>query len=649
MAADISLCLFPAKVSRVVSWTPCITIREEPVDPMYRNQGIFHEDPMYQYSCVIPSEMPYSLRKRSHQVAHDDLDDNSDRDVSDADDDHADVDFAEPEPVPDDSSGSESENDELENQLGVDDDDDGSDEDENERDEASRFRVYEVSGVQRGRDDTVWTSLPAGNRGRPLSENIVLSLPGPRGESRGITSAVELWNLFLPDEMIQEIVDHTNTYMQRNPVEGRYAGPTSLVEMRAFIGLLYLAGLQKAGKLSVQELWNTKFSGTMYRSTSSERRFEHILASIRFDDRHTRDVRRQTEGRLAPIHRLFSFIVSRYQTLYSPSPEVTIDEQLYPTRGRCPFKTYIPSKPDKYGIQCISLCDSRTYYVYNAMIYTGKGSTPDGIQQAQYFVETLMKPLENTNRNVTFDNRFTSLRLVQNLKKKKLTAVGTVRKNRRELPSEATEQKDRQLNSGKYFSNGSDVTLLSYIPKKKGKKVVVLMSSMHKGVDKAEEENRTKPTMIEFYNKTKGGVDSHDQLSHAFTVIRKTNRWPLLVFYGLLDSIAINAMVLLRMNTGNRVQRRPFLHDLIESLIRPQLRARLLIPQTPRVVVSWIRDILGETAPQQQPPPDDGSKKRCEFCPRRTDRKTKNRCAGCRKPICGEHSLFACNDCVYGD
>jgi len=40
---------------------------------------------------------------------------------------------------------------------------------------------------------------------------------------------------------------------------------------------------------------------------------------------------------------------------------------------------------------------------------------------------------------------------------------------------------------------------------------------------------------VVFYNQTKGGVDTCDQMVKSMTVKRKTNRWPLIIFYRIVD------------------------------------------------------------------------------------------------------------------
>ena len=85
-----------------------------------------------------------------------------------------------------------------------------------------------------------------------------------------------------------------------------------------------------------------------------------------------------------------------------------------------------------------------------------------------------------------------------------------------------------------------EITLVSYVPKKA--KVVMLLSTMHN----IEETNSTsgKPEIIEYYNKTKSGVDTLDQLCANYTCGRSTRRWPLCIFYCILDIIGVNSHII---------------------------------------------------------------------------------------------------------
>lgn len=70
-----------------------------------------------------------------------------------------------------------------------------------------------------------------------------------------------------------------------------------------------------------------------------------------------------------------------------------------------------------------------------------------------------------SGHNITCDNFFTSHKLGQELLKRKLTMVGTVRKNKPELPPPLLTTKNRPINSSNYVFT-ADMSLVSYVPKK---------------------------------------------------------------------------------------------------------------------------------------------------------------------------------------
>ncbi|KAK2719356.1 hypothetical protein QYM36_004989 [Artemia franciscana] len=101
----------------------------------------------------------------------------------------------------------------------------------------------------------------------------------------------------------------------------------------------------------------------------SPKRFLYTEACLRFDDPSTCLAR---ETPLAPIFDIYEQFVGNYSKLYSTSDIVTIDEILIEFRGRCHFRMYIPTKPNKYGIKMQYLTDARAFYLCDAFIYCGK-------------------------------------------------------------------------------------------------------------------------------------------------------------------------------------------------------------------------------------------------------------------------------------
>jgi len=314
--------------------------------------------------------------------------------------------------------------------------------------------------------------------------------------------------------MLQNIVLHTNEEISRRRLNEqnlrKYHSLTDEAEIRAFTGLLYIAEADKSGRVDTADLWCTKRGHPMVRVTMTRNRFNFLTSTLRFDDKETRSERRAND-RLAPIRELRSEFISRCTANCSPSEHTAIDKQLLAFRGRCIFRMYIPSKPGKYGLKSVTFNDAKTFYLINAMPYIGKLDIDKGESAREYYVRTLTSSIHNTGRNTTVDNWFTSVRLFDDmLKTHRCTMVGTIRKNKRELPAEFLKPHEAETSQ---FAFDENKTLVAYYPKKG--KVVKLLSTMH--YDDTVDPETNKPEILMFYNKTKGSTDTFDQLCTTYS------------------------------------------------------------------------------------------------------------------------------------
>lgn len=139
---------------------------------------------------------------------------------------------------------------------------------------------------------------------------------------------------------------------------------------------------------------------------------------------------------------------------------------LVPYRGRCPFLMYIASKLHRNGIKIWVLCDAETFYVYKMQVYLGKDRSRQ-VERDQGEREVL-QPVEGLQyRNVTCDNFFTSHSLALALRQHKMIIVGTIRKNRKELPPILLDMKRKPIQHSEFvFDHTNKVSLVSYVPKK---------------------------------------------------------------------------------------------------------------------------------------------------------------------------------------
>ena len=121
----------------------------------------------------------------------------------------------------------------------------------------------------------------------------------------------------------------------------------------------------------------------------------------------------------------------------------------------------------------------------------------------------------------------------------KITVVRTLKKNKREIPAEFFPNKQKPISSS-MFGFQKHATLVSFTPKKN--KSVVLLSTMHR--DAAVDAETKKPEIIHFYNSTKGGIDTVDQLYGNYSVSKRTRRWPLCIFFHLVNIAGVNGQIL---------------------------------------------------------------------------------------------------------
>jgi hypothetical protein len=106
-------------------------------------------------------------------------------------------------------------------------------------------------------------------------------------------------------------------------------------------------------------------------------------------------------------------------------------------KGRSSFKQYIKEKPIKQGYKVWVLADASTGYVYNFEVYSGK-SVKRQVPLGEHVVWSLTRGLSIKFHYVYFDNFFTSpfLVLVERLLENGIYYTGTLRANRRGIPSE---------------------------------------------------------------------------------------------------------------------------------------------------------------------------------------------------------------------
>lgn len=142
-----------------------------------------------------------------------------------------------------------------------------------------------------------------------------------------------------------------------------------------------------------------------------------------------------------------------------------------------------------------------------------------------------------------------------------MTLVGTVRGNKKEVP-EAMKKTNREVGSSVFLFT-KDITFVSFLPDTAtAKKAVLLMSFMH---TQASVTEGGKPEIIKLSNKTKGAVDTFDQMCAKYSCWRKTERWPLCLFYTIINAAVISSWIIYRDSVDRVSTREERLHRKVVS------------------------------------------------------------------------------------
>ncbi|XP_039866148.1 piggyBac transposable element-derived protein 4-like [Simochromis diagramma] len=524
----------------------------------------------------------------------------------------------------------------------------GSSSDSDEDESEEKIDETAAAGDENGGkiDEAAWTSKNGKISWFPTNVETFRYIPAATGLTPGptryatlrIVDPISSFALFLTDEIVKHIVSMTNLHGNRKIPGWR---DIDAEEFRAYVGLLVLSGVYRSKHESTKSLWSEKWGRSIFRATMSEKRFQNISRALRFDDKLSRPPRRL--DKMAPFRKVWNMWTHRLEMLFSPDRDLCVDEQLVAFRGRCSFRQYMPKKPAKYGIKIWAACDVKTSYAWRLQVYTGKAA-PDRVEVNQGMRVVLDMTEGLQGHVVTCDNFFTSCALADELLKRKMALVGTIRQNKPELPPHLLQAKKREIFSS-IFAFTNTHTLVSYIPRR-GKNVL-LLSTKHRRPDVSKEGKR-KPVIIEDYNKCKGGVDNLDKVVGTYSCRRRTNYWPLALFHNVLDVSLYNAYVLWTSIESSwqkqkGCRRRLFIEEVGEMLVNPHIAKRERLPRSSAAaaVVTDMTAAAAWTAPITQCK----SRRQCELCKEKR-RRVVNTCCKCEKYTCKDHSVSICNDCA---
>lgn len=498
---------------------------------------------------------------------------------------------------------------------------------------------YSTEPIYVGRNKvTIWNKTPCTSESATVPSEKDITKPSLRhsvaDKEYEIADELSVFREIFDDGMLEEIVACTNfsiEHKHRVCPSYRNMKETTRSEMLAVIGLLYLAGMKKASHASLLELWTDDGTGLeICRSAMSYKRFLFLLDCLQLDDRNTRATRLKTD-KLTPVRNIWNMFVENCKDSYSSSESLVVGDKLINFRGKCSFIQQDSNKPTKCGLKIISLVDAKTSFTCNMELYCDQ--QPEGPYRVSNdpaaIVQRLIEHLKGSNYyNLTCDEHYTSYLLAISLLVDKITFLGAMGRDQREVPSCFLSGKSRPIGSTRLgFRN--DATLASHVSQK-GKAVIVLSTAHH---DAKFNPWTKKPIIIEQYDAAKNAIDIMERTCAIYSVSKKTKRWPLAVFFVLLDVAGVNAQILYNASQTKFLQkyRRGFLKTLALALLKPHLQERANIKTLPLNIQTKILHQDSDEDCQQIDCEQEFPKKRSREIDEENSAKKKDRCFICRQ------------------
>lgn len=143
-----------------------------------------------------------------------------------------------------------------------------------------------------------------------------------------------------------------------------------------------------------------------------------------------------------------------------------------------------------------------------------------------------------------------------------------------------------------------------------------------------------------------------EKLASTYSCRRKCIRWPLTLFFNIIDVAGIAAFIIHIYNNQQLTRQRchrSFLSHLGKQLVHSHIQNRIQNPQAIQKNAKESLRLLGYTAAGHTDERIEQSvaRRRCVLCPREVDRKIKTMYTVCNRNICKEHSTpgVMCQDC----
>ncbi|XP_044755093.1 piggyBac transposable element-derived protein 4-like [Coccinella septempunctata] len=373
---------------------------------------------------------------------------------------------------------------------------------------------------------------------------------GPRNIPVDACSPFDVFSCLFPQEFVSNITEQTNLYALQKFGDPQKFKKTNEEEMKAFLGINIFMGIKRLP--SIKDYWssNEEIRDNYISSIMPRNRFMWMLGNIHLNDNYKQPKKGEPGyDKLYKLRPLLDKLQYTYNFYYDADEHQSVDESMIKFKGRSSLRQYMPQKPIKRGYK-IWVRANKSGYIAEFQIYTGKVDSAEK-HLGTRVVKDLTKNIAGEYHKVYFDNYFTSMNLMNDLKNSKIHGCGIVRKDRKGLPKDL--KRDKEMNRGDADWRITKTGIVSM--KTMDKRGIYFLSNFHDPEKANSVQRKMKdgtiievscPDLVRDYNENMGHVDKADMLKSLYEIDRKSKRWWLRIFWHFIDVTIVNAFVLFR-------------------------------------------------------------------------------------------------------
>uniref|UniRef100_A0A2C9K6K3 PiggyBac transposable element-derived protein domain-containing protein n=1 Tax=Biomphalaria glabrata TaxID=6526 RepID=A0A2C9K6K3_BIOGL len=361
----------------------------------------------------------------------------------------------------------------------------------------------------------------------------------------GLNSPSSYFLEYFQPEIFQTFAEQTNIFYLTKT--GKVLGTTA-TEVQTFFGITIL--MANLGFPRIRMYWQKPTRVDAVADAMTVNRYLLLRQNIHIFAEQTPPPGSNKFWKVQPL-----IDAVRARCLQLPREEFSaVDEQMIPFTGRVPAKQFIKSKPNPVGVKNFVIC-GKSGRAIDFELYQGAGTGISaenkhlglGASVVLRLAETIP---QNKNYKICFDNYFTGISLIRELRNHGIQSLGVLKSNRLmgcPLRSEKELKKDGRGSMDIKVSSEGDVCIVRWIDNG-----AVTLASSFVGIDDIDSVRRwsesakshiqvQRPKCVQVYNEFMGGVDKMDFLISKYRTKAKTRKWPVRMIFHFMDFSLVNS------------------------------------------------------------------------------------------------------------